>query len=97
MDRETRSGWLLWLLAATIVATWIIGPIYVSRIVERSEQRDCETLRADITAVESAGQLTTAGDAVTQARRVRYAQIPCEPMLPEATYKVIDPAPTPSR
>lgn len=60
----------------------------------QSERRDCDSLRADITAVESAGRLTQGGVAITQSRRVRYEQIGCIPPLPAPSYEIITPPPT---
>lgn len=57
----------------------------------QSERRDCDTLRADIAAVESAGRLTPAGVSITQSRRVRYGQIGCIPPLPAPNYEIITP------
>jgi len=97
--RERRSGWLLALLAATLVIVVGLGAIYINRTAERyveqSEQRDCETLAADIEAIESAGQLTEAGVRVTLARRGRYHQIGCEPPLKRPDYQIIVPSKAP--
>ncbi len=92
------SGWLLGLLALTLAATIGFGLVYINntaeRFVQQSEQRDCDTLRADIEAIEQAGQLTKAGQNVTLSRRARYAQIGCTPSLPPPTYRIITPTPT---
>lgn len=89
MHRDQRSGWLLLVMAGILVGVIAFGMIYINRKVAASEARDCATLRADIIAVESAGQLTETGAAVTMARRVRYAQIPCSPPLPPPTFETV--------
>lgn len=95
--RERRSGWLLGLMAATIVLLVGFGLIYMNtvagRFVEQSEQRDCATLRADIEALEESGQMTKAGERVTLSRRERYAQIGCEPVLPAPSFTIFTPPP----
>jgi hypothetical protein len=97
MDRERKSGWLLGVMAAMLVSVITFGLLYVNRQVAASEQRDCDTLRADILAIESAGRLTNAGVSVTEARRLRYAQIHCKPHLPPPDYEIISPTTRPSR
>ena len=94
MHRDQRNGWLLFLMAGIMVGLIAFGMIYVNRKVAASEARDCETLKADITAVESAGKLTEPGAAVTMARRARYAQIGCEPHLPPPSFEVIPVTPS---
>lgn len=102
MDRERKSGWLLGLMTATLVAVIALGALYINRVAERfveeSERRDCATLSADISALEQAGQLTEAGSRLTLARRTRYAQIGCEPHLAPPTFVIVSPQqPQPTR
>lgn len=81
-------------LAAMVVFTFGFGLIYVNRVVAESERRDCESLLADIQAIESIGKLTESGARVTLSRRTRYADIGCEPHLGPPTFQII-PVPTP--
>jgi hypothetical protein len=98
MDTERKSGWLLGVMTGVLVLVVAFGLVYMNRVAEHfvqvSEERDCDTLRADIEAIEMAPQLTRAGQNVTLARRARYAQIGCTPVLPPPHYKLITPAPS---
>jgi len=87
--RDRRSGWLLLVLTVTMVTFIAFSLLYVNNRVAASEERDCDTLRADIAAIEQAGQITEAGVNVTQARRVRYLEIGCVPPLPEPHYEIV--------
>lgn len=97
MDKERKSGWLLGMMALVLAGVIGFGLVYVNRQVAASEQRDCETLRADIEAIEEAPVLTPAGQRVTQSRRERYAQIGCEPALKPARPVTVVPSPRLSR
>lgn len=93
VNREQRSGWLLGLMFLALVFTVGFGLYYVNLRVAESEQRDCESLLADITAIEEGGKLTESGSRVTLSRRVRYAEIGCAPELPAPAYVIITPTP----
>lgn len=94
VDREKRSGWLMAMLAAMVVFTFSFGLIYVNRVVAESERRDCESLLADIQAIEEGGQLTESGARVTLSRRIRYVRIGCEPHIGPPTFKIVHPPKT---
>lgn len=91
MDREKQSGWLLGIMAGTLVLTLAFSMLYINRVVAESERRDCATLLADITAIEHGGQLTDSGARVTLSRRARYAEIGCVPPIPPPHYRIVTP------
>lgn len=83
VHREQRSGWLLALLGATIVAVMIFGMIYTNRLVRTSEQRDCETLRSDIQAYAALPPGSRTGWNQWNSKTQRYREIGCTPPVPD--------------
>lgn len=90
VDREQKSGWLIAMLAALVVAVMAFGMIYTSRMVAASERRDCDTLRSDIEAYQAEPPGSRVGWNQWNSKTQRYREIGCEPAVPN-----LPPAPPP--
>ncbi len=99
MDREHKSGWLLAVMTATLVAMVAFGMIYVNQraeyFVRQSEQRDCSSLLADIDVYAEAPPATRTGLGQWRSKVERYGQIGCEPPLTPVQLRIpASPSPT---
>ncbi len=99
MDRERKSGWLLWVQTFILVGVVAVGAIYMNNVAERfvqqSEQRDCDGLLADIAVYVETPPATRTGLNQWRSKVKRYGQIGCSPDLPTSYMQI--PSPRPSR
>ncbi len=99
MDTERKSGWLLGVMTFVLVFVVAFGAIYMNwtaqRFVEQSEQRDCDSLLADISVYAETPPITRTGLNQWRSKVNRYAEIGCSPYLPPELTTI--PSPRPSR
>ncbi len=81
MNREQKSGWLLAVMTALLVAVMIVGMLYVNRQVAASERRDCADRLAEIQVYVETPPSTRTGVNAWKSKVNRYDEVGCKPAL----------------